>query len=90
MASNALLLKSVARNMKRLGMRWHENTLFVSQCNGNDVDEATLVIGLAPSNEQDDTEYLKLRRLFKAMEYRFNKESTGYEIKVNIKRKAKR
>jgi hypothetical protein len=45
------------------------------------------MICLTKNNENGD-EYRKLRRLFRALEYRFNREIKDYEIKVSIKRKA--
>lgn len=90
MASNAPLLKAIASKMARLSTRWHENTLFISQRNGNKIDEASLMICLDRSDGEDDSQYLKLRRLLKAMEYRFNHDIKEYEITVDIKRKAKR
>lgn len=87
MRSNRNLLLKVQDNMRRLSALHGENNLFVSQYDDNDVDQASVMICLTKNNENGD-EYLKLRRLFKALEYRFNREVKEYEIKVSIKRKA--
>ena len=87
MRSNGKLLLKVQDNMRRLSALHGENNLFVSQYDDEDVDHASVLICLTKNNENGD-EYLKLRRLFKALEYRFNREIKDYEIKVSIKRKA--
>jgi hypothetical protein len=73
--------------MARLSLMHGENNLFVSQYDDNDVDQASVFISLIKGTENGD-EYLKLRRLLRALEYRFNHESKDYEIKVSIERKA--
>lgn len=88
MKSNGKLLLKVQDNMRRLSALHGENNLFVSQYDDEDVDHASVMICLTKNNENGD-EYLKLRRLFRALEYRFNREIKDYEIKVSIKRKAR-
>lgn len=87
MRSNRALLLKIKRYMGGLSLLHGENNLFVSQHDNNDVDQASVMICLTKDNENGD-EYLKLRRLFRALEYRFNREIKDYEIKVSIKRKA--
>lgn len=86
MRSNGALLLKVKRYMGKLSSLHDENNLFVSQYDGADVDHASVIICLTEDNENGD-EYLKLRRLFRALEYRFNREIKDYEIKVSVKRK---
>lgn len=86
MRTNGALLLKVRRYMTKLSSLHDENNLFVSQYDDNDVDHASVMICLTENNENGD-EYLKLRRLFRALEYRFNREIKDYEIKVSIKRK---
>ena len=87
MKSNGALLLKVKRCMGKLSLLHGDNNLFVSQYDDADVDHASVMICLTKNNENGD-EYLKLRRLFKALEYRFNREIKDYEIKVSIKLKA--
>lgn len=87
MRSQGALLLKVRRYMTELSLLHGENNLFISQYDDNDVAHASVMICLTKNNENGD-EYLKLRRLFRALEYRFNREIKNYEIKVSIKRKA--
>lgn len=88
MRSQGALLLKVKRYMAELSSLHGENNLFISQYDNEDVDHASVMICLTKNNENGD-EYLKLRRLFRALEYRFNREIKDYEIKVSIKRKAR-
>lgn len=82
------VLRRVSRNLAKLG-RMGENTIFVSQDNNAGMKHASIVIGLQPNYLDQDDNFLKLRRLFKALEYRFNQEKKDYELKIDLKRKAK-
>jgi len=86
MASNALLLDKVAKCIRRLGDRFKENALFVSQRFDNDVDKATVIIGMVGNKKDSDEAYLHLRRLLMALKYRVNKD-TEFELDFNLKRK---
>lgn len=81
-------LNSISINLRRL-CKLGQNSVFVSQFDGEEVDHASIIIALVPDDDKNE-EYLKLRRLFKALEYRFNHEIEDYELKVNVRRKAKR
>lgn len=86
MASNAPLLNKVAKCIRRLGNRFKENALFVSQRFDNDVDEATVLLGIVGDKKDKDEAYLHLRRLLMALKYRVNKD-TDFELDFNLKRK---
>jgi hypothetical protein len=86
MASNAPLLDKIARTMEKLGSRFGENAMFISQGVDNPKDKATVIIGLLGDKEDDDNNYLQLRRLLYALKYRINKDSR-FEFDFNLKRK---
>lgn len=86
MVSNAPLLDKIARTMKKLGSRFGENTIFISQGVDNPKDEATVIIGLVGDRENDTNSYLQLRRLLYALKYRINKDGR-LEFDFNLKRK---
>lgn len=79
----------VKKDMTHLGRVYHENTLFVSQHVDNGPKDASILVGLACPKEESE-EYLALRRLFAALEYRFNEQQHKYKVKIKLDRKAKR
>lgn len=77
----------VAKRMSFLGNVFHENSLFVSQHTENDEKHATVVVQTV--DRDDDNDYLALRRLLKALEYRISSD-TEFDLSFNLKRKAKK
>ena len=94
--SNKRPLNSVAKRMAQLNAL-QENNLFVSQHMDCARDQASVFLAFANNDENYDddgvlrkgVEYLMLRRLLSALEYRVNKD-TGLEFHFTLKRKAKR
>ena len=94
--SNKHPLDGVARRMVQLN-ELQENALFVSQHMDCARDQASVFISFANNDENYDEDgvlrkganYLMLRRLLSALEYRIN-EDTGLEFHFTLKRKAKR
>ena len=86
MASNAPLLEKIAQCMKRLGNRFKENALFVSQNIDNTEKQATVIIGIVGDKEDETNSYLQLRRLLNALKYRIETDS-DFEFEFNLKRK---
>lgn len=85
--SNYLMLRRIRTNMGKLS-KSGENALFISQHDNAQVDHASVAIFLVHDEDKNE-DYLRLRRLFRALEYRFNHDVKDYEIKVSIKRKEK-
>lgn len=82
------LLDNIIKKMALMGKTYGDNTIFVAQGHDNEVNQATVVIGLANSIKGGkDAEYLAVRRLFSALEYRFNQETNDYKLKVSLQRK---
>ena len=84
--SSLAQLKRVCDSMERLGNNYGQSTIFVAQHYKADEKHASVVIKLA-GHEEGDTDYLKLRRLFRALEYRFNEGNQDYVLKVELKKK---
>lgn len=77
----------ISRRMAILGKRFGENCMFVSQYKENGEKQATVLVQLV--DRSDDNDFLALRRLLKALEYRVN-ESTDFELEFSLKRKEAR
>lgn len=79
--------EGISRRMATLGAKFGENCMFVSQYKENGEKEATVIVQLV--DRDDGNDFLALRRLLKALEYRIN-ESTDFELEISLKRKEKR
>lgn len=94
--SNKRPLNSVARRMAQLN-NLQENNLFVSQHIDCERDQASVFVAFANNRDnydengvkRENTEYLTIRRLLSALEYRIN-EDTDLVFHFTLKRKAKR
>lgn len=81
------ILDKIVRYMGKLN-KYGEANLFLSQHEKNDEKHATLIVNLPNYYEEDEEEiYLRLRRLFKALEYRFNHDIEEYQLEIKLKRK---
>lgn len=86
MASNMPLLDKVSIIMHKLGIRFKENNLFVSQGINNTNKEATVLMNLICDHKDLDECYLQIRRLLNALKYRID-ENSPFEFEFNLKRK---
>ena len=84
---NVAVYEGISRRMATLGEKFGENCMFVSQYKENGEKEATVIVSLV--ERDDDNDFLALRRLLKALEYRVN-EDTDFELEFSLKRKEKR
>lgn len=77
----------ICKHMKSLGHYFGESTLFVAQHYDSDRTEATVLMNLVGHTREGDSEYLAVRRILKAFEYRFNKCNEDYTIKIDLKKR---
>ena len=77
----------ICKHMKNLGHYFGESTLFVAQHCDSDKTDATVLMNLVGHTREGDSEFLAVRRILKALEYRFNKGNEDYTITIDLKRR---